>query len=423
MNSLRKLGSILVASALTATLGVVGGWPAVAAESTLTPNTTNKVDGYAATGSAVGIKAVDSKGEPAAVGSSTTLRMVAVGAYKSVTYEGTTITDYELKAVSNTSSAVVKVGKQAGLGSNASDILAALTTEENWTLFIEAAQKLGAASTFGSNAGRQLTLRSDGSYQPYSAYGNLDTQHVAGLHIVYATDNSITPFLMYTQATDETTTVWPYGLSSSDPYAYWKAETGEGSDEPSSGASRWDVYIRIAGNEAADVVNTSGVNWASSTALDGVTITIERWDGNSWTATTGKGTDSGWARFSGAHWKLDTFVNREFTITAVSYAGGGLVNERLQKLVGVKFMTDENDSTGGFMHVGKAPQDYGYTTIKMFAEKRTVVPSDANGQRGGATFTVIYSTVFETSGGPDTPSSGASKWDVYIRVGVMEPRM
>lgn len=89
------------------------------------------MDGYAATGSAVGIKAVDSKGDPAAVGSSTKLRMVAVGAYKSVTYEGTTITNYELKAVSSTSSAVVKVGKQAGLGRNASDILAALTTEEN----------------------------------------------------------------------------------------------------------------------------------------------------------------------------------------------------------------------------------------------------------------------------------------------------
>lgn len=85
MNSLRKLGSILVASALTATLGVVGAGTAVAAEGTLTPNTTNKVDGYAATGSAVGIKAVDSKGEPAAVGSATTLRMVAVGAYNSVT--------------------------------------------------------------------------------------------------------------------------------------------------------------------------------------------------------------------------------------------------------------------------------------------------------------------------------------------------
>lgn len=268
---------------------------------------------------------------------------------------------------------------------------------------------MGASSTFGSTAGRLLTLRSDDSYQPYSAYGHLDTQHVAGLHIVYATDNSITPFLMYTQATNGTTTVWPYGLSSSDPFAYWKAETGEGSNTPSE-ASQWDVYIRVAGNGAADVVNTSGVNWASSTALNGVTITIERWDGWSGTATTGDGTDPGWARFPGAHWKMDTFVNREFTITAVSYTGGGVVGERLKKLVGVKSGTDEQDNTGGFMQAGKAPQDYGYTTIKMFAEKRTVVPNDANGQRGSGTFTVIYSTV-----GLDG-SSMVSSDDVFMRL-------
>lgn len=37
MNRLRKLGSVLVASALTATLGVVGAGTAVAAEGILTP--------------------------------------------------------------------------------------------------------------------------------------------------------------------------------------------------------------------------------------------------------------------------------------------------------------------------------------------------------------------------------------------------
>lgn len=406
MKNLRKFGSVAAAGALAATMSVAGVTAANAA--TLTPGG-SQVNGYYLTGGSTGVKAVDAEGNTAT--SFTDLRMAPIGGYTSVEYdENGVITDYTLGAVSlTTGSAVAQVGKAAGLGDSAEEVVANLKSADNWTAFI-AAVKDKAGETFGS-LGRALTLRSDNVYKPQ--HGSTDTQHIAGLHIVYSTSNAIEPFLIYTQVTDgKGTTVYPEGLSADNPYSVWKSATvdDEGDGGETSDPST-DVYLRVAGNGLADISPSGqGIDFAHSTPLPGVAFEITRGDGTVFTATTDA---NGWAKLAGAmEGRTNANYDINYTVTSITYEGNSQVEERLQKVEGATF-TISPHNTSGKTSFGTTPE------IKFKWNGVNVAPEGVSAAAG--TFTIIYSTVFDGGDQPDTdlPVTGAAGIAVLVILGLV----
>lgn len=408
MKNLRKLGSVAAAGALAATMSVAGVTAANAA--TLTPGG-SQVNGYYLTGSETGVQAVDAEGNTAT--SFTDLRMSPIGGYTSVEYdENGVITDYTLGALSTTGSAVAQVGKAAGLGDSAEEVVANLKSADNWTAFI-AAVKDKAGETFGS-LGRALTLRSDNVYKPQHA--STDTQHIAGLHIVYSTSNAIEPFLIYTQVTDgKGTTVYPEGLSADNPYSVWKSATvdgGEPTPDPEPSNPETDVYLRVAGNDVADArPSGQNIDFAHSTPLAGVKFTVERGDGTPFEATTDA---NGWARLAGAmEGRTNANYNVDFKITAIEYAGDMQVQERLQKVVGSTATIQPASMESGYTDFEATPE------IKFKWNGVNVAPEGVDAAAG--TFTIIYSTVFDGGDQPDTdlPVTGAAGIAVLVILGLV----
>lgn len=407
MKNLRKFGSVAAAGALAATMSVAGVTAANAA--TLTPGGT-MVNNYYLTGSETGVKAVDAEGSTAT--GFTDLRMAPVGGYTNVEYDETGITDYTLGAVPATESVVASFGKAAGLGDTVEEVLSNLKSAENWTAFIAAVKDV-AGEEFGTTAGRALTLRDDNVYKP--SHNQTDKQHIAGLHIVYSTSNAIEPFLIYTQVTDGNgTTVYPVGLSADNPYSLWKSTTvdeEEPTPDPEPSNPKEDVYLRVAGNDAADVSPFGQeIDFAHSTPLAGVKVTVERGDGTPFTGTTD---ENGWAKFEGAmEGRLNANYSVDFTITEISYAGDAQVEERL-KLV-----------EGSDLVIQRASMESGYTTFERVPEIKVswngvnVVPEGATAAAG--TFTIIYSTVFDTEEpGTDLPVTGAAGIAVLVILGLV----
>lgn len=402
MKNLRRFGSVAAAGALAATMSVAGVTAANAA--TLTPGGT-QVNGYYLTGGATGVKAVDAEGNTAT--SFTDLRMLPLGGYTSVEYdENGVITDYTLGALWTTGSAVAQVGKAAGLGDSAEEVVANLKSAENWAAFIAAA-KDKAGETFGS-LGRALTLRSDNVYKPQ--HNSSDTQHIAGLHIVYSTSNAIEPFLICTQVTDgKGTTVYPEGLSADNPYSVWKSPTvdDEGGDttDPTT-----DVYLRVAGNDLADISPSGqGIDFAHSTPLPGVAFEITRGDGTVFTATTDA---NGWAKLAGAmEGRTNANYDINYTVTSISYEGDTQVEERLQRVQGATF-TISPRIVSGKTSFGTTPE------IKFKWNGVNVAPEGVSAAAG--TFTIIYSTVFDgDEPGTDLPVTGAAGIAVLVILGLV----
>lgn len=402
MKTLRKVGSIAAAGALAATMSVAGVTAANAA--TLTPGGT-VVNGYHLTPTETGVKAVDAKGNAAT--SFTDLRMAPLGGYTEVEHEGGVITDYTLGAVDPTKSAVASVGKAAGLGNSVEEVLANLKSAESWSAFIAAA-KDNAGETFGTTAGRPLTLRDGGVYKPQ--HKSTDGYHIAGLHIVYSTSNAIVPFLIYTQVGDGNgTVVYPESLSAGDPYSLWKSTTVDESTDPKT-----DVYLRVAGNDAADVTPFGqGIDFAHSTPLAGVKVTVKRGDG---TYFSGETDENGWAKFAGAmEGRLNADYEVDYTITEISYAGNAQVQERLRLVVGSDLVIQPPSMKSGYTTFKNVPE------IKVSWNGVNVAPEGDGGVAAG-TFTIIYSTVFDgdtPEPGTGLPVTGAAGIAVLVILGLV----
>lgn len=162
-----------------------------------------------------------------------------------------------------------------------------------------------------------------------------------------------------------------------------------------------DLYIRVAGNDAANVNQSGvGIDFANSTALAGVTIELTRLaDNETFTGTTGA---DGYAKFEDAY----TSGTQNYQITSVSYAADSDTQSLLQQVVGAKLATYV---TSGYVYNFTNDAD---RKLNWNGTGSDAYPAEAEGTAG--TWTLIYSTQAVGSGDDEGGSGDSSETEVNL---------
>lgn len=162
-----------------------------------------------------------------------------------------------------------------------------------------------------------------------------------------------------------------------------------------------DLYIRVAGNDAANVNQSGvGIDFANSTALAGVTIELTRLaDNETFTGTTGA---DGYAKFEDAY----TSGTQDYQITSVSYAADSDTQSLLQQVLGAKLATYV---TSGYVYNFTDNAD---RKLNWNGTGSDAYPAGVEGTAG--TWTLIYSTQAVGSGDDEGGSGDSGETEVNL---------